>query len=279
MKRYLIVNADDFGIHNNISIGVEKAIQYGIVKSISFIVNTDAFEDSLRIIKRYKDVSIGIHLNITDGKPVSNIRGIDFLLNESGAFCGNHLKTIHSLISQINYLSNIKAEFEEQIKKLLDSGVRVSHIDSHGHIHLLPHLFKTVIELAKTFHIPFVRIPKERLFYYGSSARWKNILAINLLSKLAINNLKREKLRYVDDFIGIESAGKITKKKLISLIRKINCGVTEMAVHPGENAHILSESLRWNYSWDDELLALTDDEIQEEIKHNKIYLVNFYQIL
>ena len=279
MKRRLIVNADDFGIHSSISTGVEKAIQYGIVKSISFIVNTGAFEDSLRIIKRYREVSTGIHLNITDGKPVSNTRDIDFLLNGGGAFYGNHLKTIRSLVSHINCLPNIKAEFEEQIKKLLDSGVRVSHIDSHGHIHLLPHLLKAVTELAKTFHIPFVRIPKERLFCYGPPARWKDILIINLLSKLAVNNLKREKLRYVDDFIGIESAGKITKKRLINLIRKINCGVTEMAVHPGENAHILSENLRWDYSWNDELLALTDDETQEEIKHNKIHLVNFYQIL
>jgi len=278
MEKYLIVNADDFGLDNNISIGVEKTIQYGIVKSISFITNASAFEDSVRIIKRYKEVSVGIHLNLTDGKPVSRGPGIDFLLNEKSAFCGDHLKTIYSVISKPSYLPVIKAEFTAQIENLLDSGLKVSHIDSHGHIHLLPQLFPAVMELAKTFHIPYVRIPKERMFYHGLPAKWGNILAINLLAKLAVSNLKKEKLKHVNDFIGIENAGKITKEKLISLIRKISYGVTELAVHPGENISILSGSFRWNYSWDDELLALTDGTVQEEIKRNKIYLVNFSRI-
>ena len=116
------------------------------------------------------------------------------------------------------------------------------------------------------------------MFYHGLPAKWGNILAINLLAKLAVSNLKKEKLKHVNDFIGIENAGKITKEKLISLIRKISYGVTELAVHPGENISILSGSFRWNYSWDDELLALTDGTVQEEIKRNKIYLVNFSRI-
>jgi len=278
MDKYLIVNADDFGLHPHISAGVEKTIQYGIVKSISFIVNTEAFRGSMEIIRRYPEVSIGIHLNLTDGKPVSNANKFIDLLNKNGNFRGSHLKTIYTIISHTGYLPAIKEEFEAQIRKLRENGIKITHIDSHGHIHMLPQLFTIVTELAREFRIPFVRLSDERL-QFSSFSREPGILALNLLAPSAARILKKFGVKKTDYFIGMSNAGRVSLKQLSTLCLRIKHGVTELAVHPREDETVLSHNFKWGYRWDEERLALTDSSVREAAEKNHINLVNFSQIL
>jgi len=54
-------------------------------------------------------------------------------------------------------LVEIKREYSLQIKKTLDWGIEVTHLDSHHHIHFLPGINRIVCELAKEYHVSWIR--------------------------------------------------------------------------------------------------------------------------
>jgi len=277
MKKYLIVNADDFGLHPNINKGIELAAEQGIVTSISFITNTPYFAESLTIAKRHPEISVGVHLNLTDGQPLFSSDNLRFLLNKKGEFFGSHSRVIYAIISHPIRLRQIRDEFTRQIKKLLANQINISHLDSHGHIHLLPSLFNIVSELAEEFHIPFVRIPREKLSLRDYFSRWP-LPGINLLAKHGIHHLTNSQVRHPDHFFGLKDAGKFTKKRLIKIIKQLDNGITEIAVHPGNDNRMLAKKFDWGYAWNEELLALTDKEVRDEICRRQIDLTNFSRI-
>jgi len=270
MKKCLIINADDFGLHEDINKGIEKAIQFGTVKSTSFIVNTPAFDSSVEIIRKYPEVSVGVHLNLTDGRPLTSFDSGKALLNKEGCFLNSHLRLVRAILNYPEVLGAIYEEFQAQIIKLSDKGVKITHLDSHGHVHILPNLLKISLDLAKKFQIPFVRVPKEEFFSV-------KVIILNILSNLALPKLKKEGLKTTDYFLGVAGAGKFTKEKLLGLVSRIHYGLTELVVHPGLDTNRLLKYLQWGYSREDELAALTDKKIKEEFSKNGIILSDFWR--
>lgn len=277
MDKILVVNADDFGLHSSINKGVECAIKEGVVNSVSCITNTVYFEDMLRIIKSHMNTSIGVHLNITDGKPLSPPEKVRLLLDNKGLFFGDHLKVARALISHPGLVKQVRYEFELQIKKLSDNQIRISHIDSHGYIHLLPVLFKVVSELACAFRIPFIRIPNERLFI-GNSFPTLHMVVLKILSRYAQHTLSKRELRYAAHFVGLRYSGKTTTMHLLTIIKQLKYGITEIAVHPGDDSKELSQVFQWGFQWREELLGLISEEVKKTIKAEKITLANFNQL-
>ena len=90
MKR-LIINADDLGADEARNAGIFEGIQAGTVTSVSILPNGPALQDALNRIHSgsFRNVSWGVHLNLSEGKPVST--GISLLLGPDGMFQGKGL--------------------------------------------------------------------------------------------------------------------------------------------------------------------------------------------
>ena len=158
----IIVNADDLGYSMSVNQAIEKAIDAGVVTSASIMTNmsTEALNDAIRMTRQYKDVSFGIHLNLTEGSPltVSNYmlkKGL--LLQEEDGLIFNGLLFRRRYINNI-LRGEIYKEFDAQIKRLESMGVKPSHIDSHHHIHTELFVLPVVVRLAKVHHIEKIRI-------------------------------------------------------------------------------------------------------------------------
>ena len=67
MKR-LIINADDFGISKEVNEGIVKGFQEGIITSTTVMANMSEFEQAMKLAKKHSELSVGVHLNIIDGK-------------------------------------------------------------------------------------------------------------------------------------------------------------------------------------------------------------------
>ena len=79
------VTADDYGYSNKRNEGIECVINNGIVNSVSVLVNGLALKPLTLITS--KEVRIGLHLNLTEGKPVtSNLESVRTLLNQNDEF-------------------------------------------------------------------------------------------------------------------------------------------------------------------------------------------------
>ena len=82
--KQLIVNADDFGLTLGVSKGIVDAHKEGIVSSTTLMANGAAFGTAVSISRRTPGLGIGVHLNLTTGKPVSPARSIPTLVDRDG---------------------------------------------------------------------------------------------------------------------------------------------------------------------------------------------------
>ena len=154
----IIINADDFGMSREITAAILSAMNRNLCLDTTLLVN---FEDAAHAASQAIDLkiekNIGVHLNLTEGKPLTeNIKKEKRFCNEEGLF---HY-TKHERIIALSTTEK-KAVFEEltsQIHLCRSFGIPISHADSHNHVHEEPGLFFVFIHAIKKEKIPFLRI-------------------------------------------------------------------------------------------------------------------------
>lgn len=81
----IIVNADDYGMSPEISVSILNAVKDGVINSTSVDVCNEMTQiDAGKLSDA--GISIGLHLNLTEGRPIGNGEGIAELLDRSGCF-------------------------------------------------------------------------------------------------------------------------------------------------------------------------------------------------
>jgi hopanoid biosynthesis associated protein HpnK len=287
MKR-LIVNADDFGLTEGINRGIMVVHRDGILTSTSLLANGPAFDQAIAASQQLPQLSVGVHLNISEGRPVSPAARIPSLVNERGELYLSPLQLWMRILGRRISLEDIHAECRAQVLKLFDAGLRPSHLDGHLHVHVLPQLSPIVIALAREFCIPNVRCPAEDLEATlpllwksggaGIAAFERSAIAYGV-SSFAWRF--REQLRMAglvcpDAFLGLAHTGFLDTKSLVALLALVPNGTTELMCHPG-SAIAQVESLRgelWRER-ETEVVALTAPEVKEILASLGIRLSNF----
>lgn len=85
MKK-IIITADDYGMCAPVDKAIDDCIGAGLLTSTNVIVNMDDIDAAKNLRERFPHISIGMHWNVTKGKPISDCRT---LLNpETGEFWG-----------------------------------------------------------------------------------------------------------------------------------------------------------------------------------------------
>ena len=128
----------------------------GKVTSSTLMANGPAFDEAIRLIPKYDNRSFGVHLNVTSHHPLTNDDCLGALLDSEGRFSGN----IRRIRIGKEMRGAIYREWCAQIDRVRSSGVEVSHLDSHEHVHTIPRLFGTLKHVQKTFGIRKVRLTK-----------------------------------------------------------------------------------------------------------------------
>jgi chitin disaccharide deacetylase len=265
-NKFLVVNADDFGLCAEITTGIIKAHTEGIVNSTSLVANGRYLKEGIALLKDTK-IDPGIHLTLVgEEKPVSG--PIDGLVDEEGYFLANYREVAAKIVSRQFDDAALKKELFSQVELILDYGITPTHLDSHQHLHLLPAVRNIAYEIAKKFKIKWVRLPSANLVGLQE-------LAVNLLSQKLKSGAKQQKLRSADHFVGFQERGRMNEEKLSRLLLRLETGLTEMMVHPGYNA---SGKYEWDYGWEEELAALTSEKIKGIIKEQGIKLTTFKEM-
>ena len=138
MKRYLIVNADDFGQTSGITRGIVECHRRGIVTSTSLMVTGKAVDEAVKLSRENPKLAIGLHFDVW-GEDEREFDTHDIAATEK--------------------------EFRRQLELFVQTMGRMpTHIDSHRHAHreehLWPHFRKWVqplgIPLRGDEHVKFV---------------------------------------------------------------------------------------------------------------------------
>jgi len=161
MDRRVIINADDFGLCDGVNKAVAQAHTDGVLTSATIMANMPAADEAVKIAKKLPNLGIGVHLNLTEGRPLSKDTCIDRLLDTDGQFASSLFKLSLFSLAGHKIREAIRAELAAQIQWVIDNGLKPTHLDSHKHIHTFPQLFSIVCQLAGRFQIPAIRWPFE----------------------------------------------------------------------------------------------------------------------
>lgn len=237
MKR-LIINADDFGLSKDVNDAIIEAHEFGTITSTSIMTNMNAFDHAVNSYE--KTLGIGIHLNLTQGNSlITN--------NPFNKF--NKYKAIAYLTNKIF----AEKEFRKQIEKVLDTGIKPDHLNTHHHIHAFRPLKELVVQLANEYHIYKIRWPQEKLSFKP------NNLIMNF-------NLSKCPIKTTDNFFGLNQA--ILKNKFLDFE-----GSAELCCHPSKSSEdILNNKTGLRKL---EFEALTNNNLLKNIKEKEIQLISF----
>lgn len=155
--RLLIVNADDFGLNDATTDGIVDSHVAGSVTSTTLMVNAPGTERASALARGHPALGVGLHFNLTWGRPVSDPLQVPSLLDASGAFVSRNRLARRILLGRVPS-SQIAIELESQMIRLRDLGVDPSHIDSHQHVHGFGPVFDAVASHCMQHRIP-VRVP------------------------------------------------------------------------------------------------------------------------
>lgn len=157
----LIINADDCGKNLEVDNSIARFIEAGKLTSTTVMANMDDFDGAVRLFHQYKDsVSFGVHLNLTEGSPLLYSQELlDKGYYRESAQGGLTFETDYprQKMATGSVRRALERELCAQIEKVLDSGINISHIDSHHHIHTTLLLLGLMPKLSKRYGINKMR--------------------------------------------------------------------------------------------------------------------------
>jgi predicted glycoside hydrolase/deacetylase ChbG (UPF0249 family) len=148
-KKYLIVNADDFGLSSGVSRGIIEAHEQGIVTSASLMVRWPGAAEAAAESRKYPNLSLGLHLDLSEW---AYRDGIWVPLYE---------------VVPVDEISAVADEVTSQLATFRQLvGKNPTHLDSHQHTHLEEPVRSLVIEVARRLAIP-LRCCSLKIHYCG----------------------------------------------------------------------------------------------------------------
>ncbi|MCX8117590.1 MAG: ChbG/HpnK family deacetylase [Desulfobacterota bacterium] len=283
----LIINADDLGADEGRNAGIFEAIQAGMVTSVSILPNGPGLRDAIERIRSsaFGRISWGIHLNLSEGRPVSTKPSP--LLCPEGTFLGKPASQ-RLLMTQGDPLleDEIGREIDAQITLLKTSGLSLSHIDGHQHIHVFPAVLKAMIRAALKHEIPWVRIPEEPISDFGedplSPSALEEARFFSQLGQAARPFILASGLHVPDHFYGLYLKNRPSLQRVESFLETLPDGLTEWMVHPGRRIKDPPQTPFSGFSTQDreeELKILLDGHLRLILKRKEIFLTPFPEIL
>jgi predicted glycoside hydrolase/deacetylase ChbG (UPF0249 family) len=278
--RLITINADDLGLHEAVNEGIIRAHQDGVVTSASIIACGRAFDDALIRCKSCPELDLGVHLTLVGERPLAPIEKVVSLVDEDGAMPPSYVPFAHAWLTGKIHATEIRLELETQVARVLDNGIRPTHLDSHQHVHCLPGIWTMTLDIAKTYSIPFVRMPSfDSLWAEVKSPLVPLIrVTVNLLA-IRRQMVDMRPVRCVDKVRGSAFSGRLTTARLLSILETLRPGMTEILVHPGiQNEDLLRRYGHWEFDWAAELRALTDALVITRCRRGDFTLTRFSEM-
>jgi len=286
--RRVVLHADDFGMNDQVNSGILRGFSHGLLTSTSILANapgcTAALAGWINLEARFASGDIpsinarrcladpgdgfdlGIHINLTQGRPLTRERYPARLLDRDGLFPGAFVLAARLVGPGQKYRRAIEAELCAQIEVLVDRGINPTHLNAHQYIDLLPGVSVLVPDLMRRYAIPVVRTPWEThltrttLASRFEPANWclaqvKRLLAFHQLLRMQRSNVTRPAA-----YFGTSHAGRIDLDLMRTFISAAGPGITEIGMHPG-NFTAATTATNVDDGWFDPLAAARGKEL------------------
>ena len=253
---YLIIRTDDAGMSHSVNMGLEKLIATGLPVSVSVMFPTPWYQETVEILKRHRDVAVGIHLTLNSEwknyrwGPVSGRTAVPTLVDADGYF----FASADALYKNKPDLREIEKELRAQIDRALKSGLKIDYVDYHMGTAVSSPEFRELTErLAREFGLGMSQ-------YFGET---------------------RQDPQYW-------AAPRNKADSLVAMINRLQPGFSVVVTHVGIDDAELGALLDMNTSnplpdmsknRQGELNALTSKRFRDALKARNIQLLTYRQLI
>lgn len=280
-NRKLILTADDFGLSSSLNAAVGLAHKFGLLTGASLMVSAPAAAHAVALARELPGLCLGLHLTLAQGKPVLPPRQVPGLVDFRGDLPRNPVLAGWRYYFKPSLLPEIRRELAAQIEAALGTGLRLWFLNGHLNLHLHPRILPLVIDLAREYRIPGLRLCREdwRLTLALAPDRGLPKIAQGViftwLSARARTLADAAGLVYNDHLFGLTNDGRMTEAHLLALIPRLQPGVTEICFHPA--LYPDPELAGWApaYRRQEELAALLSLNLKRELANHEISLTGF----
>jgi hypothetical protein len=249
VKRILIVNADDCNLTEGVTDAILECHEEGIVSSTTWLANLPFSDEWVSAIRRRKGLGLGIHLNVTLGRPVSLAKQVKSLLDREGNF-----KKLQKQLERLPREREVFFEYGNQIelfKKIF--GRLPTHLDTHHQMHDHPLFFGVLLKVASQYRLPVRR------------------------SKLMLSSRPLPSgMKTTDFFFGNFNPSNYWRKEpLTTVLGNLPEGVSEIMCHPGCNTQALRAISSFNSGREQEWKLLRRKGLRGFLKDHSVTLSHF----
>ncbi|MEO7555425.1 MAG: ChbG/HpnK family deacetylase, partial [Acidimicrobiales bacterium] len=149
-QRLLIVNADDYGLTEGVSRAVLRAHREGVVTSTSALVLGPAFVATASWLDDVPELGVGAHLAIVgEDPPLLSAREIPSLVDKRGRLRLSWRQLLpRAALGRVD-AADVEREMAAQLEALSAAvgASRLTHVDTHQHLHLWPSIGRVVLRL------------------------------------------------------------------------------------------------------------------------------------
>jgi hopanoid biosynthesis associated protein HpnK len=237
----LIVNADDFGLTPGVNRAIVELHQAGVLTSATLMAKAGATNEAIAMARATPTLGVGCHVVLVDGDPVLPPAEVASLIDQkTGRFPVSLGVFLTRLFTGRIRPAEIEAEATAQIARLQDSGLRLTHIDTHKHTHMFPPVLRSVLRAARAAGIRAVRNPFEPEWAVQATpraplARVGEVFVLRRLGPFFRRLIAREKFVTTDGTIAVVGTGTLDSVTVRSLVGELPEGTWELVTHPGYN--------------------------------------------
>jgi predicted glycoside hydrolase/deacetylase ChbG (UPF0249 family) len=321
--RRVVLHADDYGMNPAVSDGILDGFQRGLLTSTSILSNAPDAARALAAWKRLgeqrrggclpssprrrrlrdpeQDFDLGVHLNLTQGRPLGGERFPAELLDGAGRLPGIAVLFRRLCRHGRRFAAALEEELRRQIEFVLDHGHRPAHLSGHQYVEFVPLVGRIVPSLLMRYRIPAVRVAVETNWlrslgrpgiglsrWLAGSVRWFYARRFRAgVAAAAVRSRKRPGvegdavagLSWPDAFFGSLSGGRVELRQIRSFLaaaRRFRSA--EIVLHPGRppEGPAGCEADAWADPWAErrprELRLLLSDELAECLEHASVRL-------
>ena len=245
MKR-LIVNADDFGLTAGVNRAVIELHKAGVLSSTTLMANAAASNEAIQLALTNPSLGVGCHIVLVDGDPVLSPATIPHLTRGAGGtfrislgrFVRDLLSPVSPASSRAALAAEIEAEATAQIRLLQNSGLRLTHVDTHKHTHMFPAVLHPVLRAARACSITRIRNPFDSAWSRRTAAhvpwlRRAQVAALGRLEARALRIVAEHGFTTTDGTLGVMITGSLSAESLRRTLVDLPDGTWELVTHPG----------------------------------------------
>jgi chitin disaccharide deacetylase len=133
----LIVNCDDFGMHDAVNAAVVESIENGIASSCSLMVPCHAAANAIRLLRERPHIPFGIHLSLIRDSPeyywgpAAAKADVPSLLDPGTEELFVDTPAQRTALLAAAKLTEVERELRAQIDAVVDLGMAPTHLDWH----------------------------------------------------------------------------------------------------------------------------------------------------